>query len=156
MARRNHAIDRHLGARVRFARIEKKISQTLLGEQLGISFQQVQKYELGKDRISASQLMNIARVLDKDISFFFEDITADGDAEQVDLADIVEKRRKSRVSTGYDIKIIRLLNAIEDEQVKVKLYSLMEAIVAAKIRAGKSASQAALAGSEAAGSEIRQ
>ena len=78
MARRNHAIDRHLGARVRFARVEKKISQTMLGEQLGISFQQVQKYELGKDRISASQLMNIARVLDKDISFFFEDLEADG------------------------------------------------------------------------------
>ena len=141
---------------MRFARIEKKISQTLLGEQLGISFQQVQKYELGKDRISASQLMNIARVLDKDISFFFEDITAEGDPEQVDLADIVEKRRKSRVSTGYDIKIIRLLNAIEDEQVKVKLYSLMEAIVAAKTRAGKTASQAALPTSEAVGSEIRQ
>ena len=62
MARRNYAIDRHLGARVRFARIEKKISQTILGEKLGISFQQVQKYELGKDRISASQ-RNCSRAL---------------------------------------------------------------------------------------------
>ena len=82
MARKNHAIDRHLGARVRFARIEKRISQGALGEQLGISFQQVQKYELGKDRISASQLMNIARILDKDISFFFEDISADGTPQE--------------------------------------------------------------------------
>ena len=81
MARKNHAIDRHLGARVRLARIEKRISQGALGEQLGISFQQVQKYELGKDRISASQLINIARSLEKDISFFFEDIGAEPDAQ---------------------------------------------------------------------------
>ncbi len=86
MARKNHAVDRHLGARVRFARIEKRISQGALGEQLGISFQQVQKYELGKDRISASQLMNIARILEKDISFFFEDITPEGETSGDDRA----------------------------------------------------------------------
>ena len=132
MARRNHAIDRHLGARVRFARIGKKISQTVLGEQLGISFQQVQKYELGKDRISASQLMNIARVLDKDISFFFEDLATDGADDSGDVANTADKRNKSRVSMGYDIKIVRLLHAIEDEQVKSRLCGLMEAIVGAK------------------------
>ena len=128
MARRNHAIDRHLGSRVRFARIEKKISQTVLGERLGISFQQVQKYELGKDRISASQLMNIARILDRDISFFFEAISTDADGNPVDQDDIVELRRKSRMSTAYDIKIIRLLHAIEDDQIKLRLFNLMEAI----------------------------
>ena len=128
MARRNHAIDRHLGSRVRFARIEKKISQTVLGERLGISFQQVQKYELGKDRISASQLMNIARILDRDIAFFFEAIGTDGEGNPVEQDDIVELRRKSRMSTAYDIKIIRLLHAIEDDQIKLRLFNLMEAI----------------------------
>ena len=128
MARRNHAIDRHLGSRVRFARIEKKISQTVLGERLGISFQQVQKYELGKDRISASQLMNIARILDRDIAFFFEAIGTDGDGNPVEQDDIVELRRKSRMSTAYDIKIIRLLHAIDDDQIKLRLFNLMEAI----------------------------
>ena len=128
MARRNHAIDRHLGSRVRFARIEKKISQTVLGERLGISFQQVQKYELGKDRISASQLMNIARILDRDIAFFFEAIGTDADGNPAEQDDIVELRRKSRLSTAYDIKIIRLLHAIEDDQIKLRLFNLMEAI----------------------------
>lgn len=132
MARKNHAIDRHLGARVRFARIEKRISQGALGEKLGISFQQVQKYELGKDRISASQLMNIARILEKDISFFFEDLNQDGETQGVDLADIVDKRKRSRVSATYDVKIIRILHSIDDERVKLKLYNLMEAIVASK------------------------
>ena len=137
MARRNHAVDRHLGARVRFARIEKKISQTALGEKLGISFQQVQKYELGKDRISASQLMNIARILDKDISFFFEDVDVAADENQADLIDVIDRRKKSRSSTAYDIKIIRLLHAIEDEHVKLKLYHLMEAIVGTRGRHAK-------------------
>ena len=133
MARKNHAVDRHLGARVRFARIEKRISQGALGEQLGISFQQVQKYELGKDRISASQLMNIARILDKDISFFFDDITPEGETSGgIELADIVDRRKRSRSSATYDVKIIRILHAIDDEKVKLKLYNLMEAIVASK------------------------
>ena len=136
MARKNHAVDRHLGARVRFARIEKRISQGALGEQLGISFQQVQKYELGKDRISASQLMNIARILEKDISFFFEDITPEGETSGgIELADIVDRRKRSRASATYDVKIIRILHAIDDERVKLKLYNLMEAIVAAKVPA---------------------
>ncbi len=140
MARKNHAIDRHLGARVRFARIEKKMSQGALGGQLEISFQQVQKYELGKDRISASQLLNIARILDKDISFFFEDITPEGNPpDGIDLADIVDRRKRSRASATYDIKIIRILHSIEDERVKVRLYNLMEAIVAAKPPADTSA-----------------
>ena len=135
MARKNHVVDRHLGARVRFARIEKRISQGALGEQLGISFQQVQKYELGKDRISASQLMNIARILEKDIAFFFEDITPEGETASggIELADIVDRRKRSRASATYDVKIIRILHAIDDERLKLKLYNLMEAIVAAKV-----------------------
>ena len=133
MARKNHAVDLHLGARVRFARIEKRISQGVLGEQLGISFQQIQKYELGKDRISASQLMNIARALNKDISFFFEDISSDGDvSEGSELSAIVDRRKRSRASATYDVKIIRILHAIDDERLKLKLYNLIEAIVAAK------------------------
>lgn len=132
MARRNHSTDRHLGARVRFARAEKRISQTVLGEQLGVSFQQVQKYELGKDRISASQLMNIARVLEKDISFFFEDLAAEDSGLAAQSIEVGEKPRRSRVSMGYDIKIVRLVQAIEDERVKLRLFGLMEAIVGAE------------------------
>ncbi len=135
MARRHQAIDRHLGGRVRFARIEKKISQTLLGERLGISFQQVQKYELGKDRISASQLMSIARILNKDISFFFEEIEADVDLVGAEPVAAVAQERTSRSDKVYDIKIIRLLHAIENEKLKARLCHLMEAIVGARRQA---------------------
>lgn len=123
----NKDIDRALGARVRFARIEKRLSQGALGAELGISFQQVQKYELGKDRIAASQLLNIARVLEKEVAFFYEDLGEPGDTGP-QLADIVDRRRRANGATSRDVKMIRALGRITDEQVKTKLYSLVETL----------------------------
>ena len=58
-----NAIDRHVGARIRMQRIVRDISQTELGNAVGVSFQQVQKYEKGVNRVSASRLQRIANVL---------------------------------------------------------------------------------------------
>jgi transcriptional regulator with XRE-family HTH domain len=65
-------VDAMVGARVRLLREKRKMSQTALGEQIGVSFQQVQKYERGANRISASALFQIARALDVMPSDFFE------------------------------------------------------------------------------------
>lgn len=64
-------IDSHVGNRVRMQRILLKMSQEKLGEALGITFQQVQKYEKGVNRISASRLQQIAQFLNVPPSFFF-------------------------------------------------------------------------------------
>ncbi len=69
-------IDIHVGSRVRLRRMMLGMSQEKLGEQLGITFQQIQKYEKGTNRIGASRLQHIARVLSVPISFFFEDAPA--------------------------------------------------------------------------------
>jgi transcriptional regulator with XRE-family HTH domain len=66
-------IDIHVGSRVRLRRMMLSMSQEKLGEALGITFQQIQKYEKGTNRIGASRLQHIARVLDVPVSFFFED-----------------------------------------------------------------------------------
>jgi transcriptional regulator with XRE-family HTH domain len=66
-------IDIHVGSRVRLRRMMLSMSQEKLGEQLGITFQQIQKYEKGTNRIGASRLQHIARVLSVPVSFFFED-----------------------------------------------------------------------------------
>ena len=66
-------IDIHVGSRVRLRRMMLGMSQEKLGEQLGITFQQIQKYEKGTNRIGASRLQHIARVLSVPVSFFFED-----------------------------------------------------------------------------------
>ncbi len=69
-------IDVHVGARVRQRRTLLGMNQTVLGKALGVSFQQVQKYENGTNRISASRLFDLTRVLDVSIEYFFEDIPA--------------------------------------------------------------------------------
>ena len=66
-------IDIHVGIRVRLRRTMKGMSQEKLGESLGITFQQIQKYEKGANRIGASRLQNISTILETPISFFFED-----------------------------------------------------------------------------------
>jgi len=65
-------IDKHVGARVRMRRMMLGMSQEKLGDALGLTFQQVQKYEKGTNRIGASRLQQIAHILQVQVSFFFE------------------------------------------------------------------------------------
>jgi transcriptional regulator with XRE-family HTH domain len=65
-------VDRHVGSRVRIRRMMLSISQTKLGDALGLTFQQVQKYEKGTNRLSASKLQESAHFLQVPVTFFFE------------------------------------------------------------------------------------
>ena len=77
-----HPIDVHVGSRVRLRRSMAKMSQEKLGDALGVTFQQVQKYERGINRIGASNLQKISIALNVPISFFFEDAPGStGDSE---------------------------------------------------------------------------
>ena len=73
----NNAIDMHVGKRVRLRRTLLGMSQEQLGTELNITFQQVQKYERGANRISASRLWDIGQILDVPISYLFEDMSQD-------------------------------------------------------------------------------
>ena len=66
-----HPIDIHVGKQIRFQRIRSDITQQQLGEAIGVTFQQVQKYEKGKNRVSASRLFLIAQFLNREINDFF-------------------------------------------------------------------------------------
>lgn len=70
-------IDLHVGQRLRARRLMLGISQEKLGEVLGLTFQQIQKYERGANRISASRLYYISRALETDVMFFFQDVRND-------------------------------------------------------------------------------
>ena len=72
-SRRANPIDIHVGSRVRFRRMLLGMSQEKLGEKLGLTFQQVQKYEKGINRIGASRLYDLAQVLGVPVQFFYED-----------------------------------------------------------------------------------
>jgi len=65
-------IDKHVGSRLRMRRMMLGMSQEKLGEAFGLTFQQVQKYEKGMNRISASRLQQAAQILDVSVPFFFE------------------------------------------------------------------------------------
>lgn len=67
-------IDVHVGSRIKLRRVMMGMSQERLGELLGLTFQQIQKYERGVNRVGASRLFDLSRVLDVPISFFFDDL----------------------------------------------------------------------------------
>ena len=73
-----HPVDVHVGKRVRHRRWMLGVTQQQLGEKVGIKFQQIQKYETGMNRISASRLWDIAEALDVPVSFFFEGYEKEG------------------------------------------------------------------------------
>ncbi|OWU86556.1 Cro/Cl family transcriptional regulator [Oceanicola sp. 22II-s10i] len=77
-----HPVDVHVGKRVRHRRWLVGMTQQQLAERVGIKFQQIQKYETGANRISASRLWDIADALDVPISFFFEGLDSDAEARE--------------------------------------------------------------------------
>jgi transcriptional regulator with XRE-family HTH domain len=79
-SRRANPVDVHVGSRVRLRRMLLGMSQEKLGEHLGLTFQQIQKYEKGINRIGASRLFELARVLGVPVQFFYEELPASGAA----------------------------------------------------------------------------
>lgn len=87
---RSSPIDVHVGSRIRLRRTLMGMSQERLGEAIGLTFQQVQKYERGVNRVGASRLFDLSKVLDVPVSFFFDDIP--GEAPQASSAVIGARR----------------------------------------------------------------
>ncbi|MEJ0097013.1 MAG: helix-turn-helix transcriptional regulator [Bauldia sp.] len=102
-----HPIDRHVGFRLRLARASRKLSQTELAKSSGITFQQVQKYEKGTNRVSASRLFEFATLLGVEISFFFEG------AEDSDKAATAAPEPLFHVAQ-VDVEILRALWKVKD------------------------------------------
>lgn len=83
-----HPVDVHVGKRIRHRRWMNGTTQQQLAERVGIKFQQIQKYETGMNRVSASRLWDIARVLGVDVSFFFEGMDTRRPTDLVDNGDM--------------------------------------------------------------------
>ena len=121
-----NAIDVHVGLRIRAARLAAGLSQERLGHQLGVTFQQVQKYEKGSNRVGASRLSNAAKVLSVPVSFFFENEAGSDKSPKANdgLLAITEA-----LSTPEGIRIARALALISDPNVRRRLADLLEAMV---------------------------
>jgi len=102
-----HPVDVHVGKRIRHRRWLAGMTQQQLAQSVGIKFQQIQKYETGANRVSASRLWDIADALDVDVSFFFEGLTpeetVEGDARTVPDDILGDKEALELIRSYYAI-----------------------------------------------------
>ena len=116
-----HPIDIHVGSRIRMARTGRKISRTTLGEAIGLTHQQIQKYEKGTNRVGASRLQQICSVLEIPVSFLFEGASASspGDGGMPhDIIDFMESEEGVRLAAAFsritDWKMRRSITRLAD------------------------------------------
>ncbi len=128
-----HPVDVHVGARVQQRRVLLGMTQTDLGDAIGLTFHQVQKYESGKNRIFASRLCDLCRVLDVSIEYFFEDLPPEVAANSPPA----KKRGKAKELPRYDLdpmpkretpELVRAYYEIEDANVRKGVYQLTKAM----------------------------
>jgi transcriptional regulator with XRE-family HTH domain len=118
-------IDRHVGSRVRMRRMLIGMSQEKLGEALGLTFQQVQKYEKGTNRIGASRLHRIASVLGVPIEFFYED-APHGSAAASGFAESSSSTYMSDfLSSNEGVQLVKAFLAIKDPKIRRKVVELI-------------------------------
>ncbi|HEX2725630.1 MAG TPA: helix-turn-helix domain-containing protein [Beijerinckiaceae bacterium] len=118
-------IDKHVGSRVRMRRMLVGMSQEKLGEALGLTFQQVQKYEKGTNRIGASRLHHIASILGVPIDFLYQgaprmEASASGAADEQASADLSEF-----LSSSDGVELMRGFLAIKDAKVRRRVVELV-------------------------------
>lgn len=130
-------IDRHVGSRVRMRRMMISMSQEKLGERLGITFQQVQKYEKGTNRIGASRMHQIATILGVPVAFFYEGAPG-GEASAAGFADSGNPAYVSDfMATSEGLALAKAFMKVSDPKVRRRIVDLVEAMVVASEAAQK-------------------
>ncbi len=128
MIKTPNPIDRHVGARVRMRRLMVGLSQSKLAGALDVTFQQVQKYEKGANRIGASRLQQLARVLDVPPSFFFEGAPASASSGPGFNEDPGNAYVVDFLSTAEGLQLNRAFTAIKDPKLRKTVLDLVERI----------------------------
>ncbi|WP_299025290.1 helix-turn-helix transcriptional regulator [uncultured Sulfitobacter sp.] len=107
-----HPVDVHVGRKLKQIRTLKRFSQTDVAQRLGLSFQQIQKYEIGSNRIAASRLFELAQIFDISPSYFFEGIEGS-------MQNSIDKQDSG-------MEIVQALASIKDETVKSRIVTFIE------------------------------
>jgi transcriptional regulator with XRE-family HTH domain len=111
-----HSVDVHVGRQLKNVRTLRRLSQTDVARSLGVSFQQIQKYEIGSNRIAASRLYELSNILDVSTSYFFEG-----------LDDVQTTQRDESVS------IVNAVAALKDEKVRSRVLTFIEDVAGANV-----------------------
>jgi transcriptional regulator with XRE-family HTH domain len=136
LSKRTAEVDKRVGACVRAARVKAGLSQSKLAAELGITFQQLQKYEKGKNRIAVSTLLLIADALALPVHSFFESVERQA-GDSTDWPDLLTKD---------NIRLIRAFSNIGDPEVRRRILNLIMAVTESGEGHGYLADRGALAG----------
>jgi len=121
--RRSNAVDAAVGARIRNLRLRNKLSQTSLGEQLGVTFQKVQKYESGKNRVSAARLAQLAKLFELPVAALYSEVPTNGAKSTKGM-----KLGTSATDTNVD-RLVKAFQALKDKNLKAAVLRVAEEMV---------------------------
>lgn len=126
----SNPVDIHVGARLRLRRILMGMSQEVLGNSVGLAFQQIQKYERGTNRIGASRVYEFSRILDVPVSFFFDDMPEDLKTHegrlQVGLA--CKDHVDDPLARRETLELVRAYYQITDPNVRKRLFEMVKVL----------------------------
>jgi len=122
-------IDIHVGSRVRLRRTLLGMSQEKLGDALGLTFQQIQKYERGANRIGSSRLFKLSQILDVPVSFFFDDMPEEVERANRGLAEApAEPFEADQLSKRETLELVRAYYRVGDAKVRKRIFELVKAV----------------------------
>ncbi len=125
---KGHPIDIHVGHRVRLRRTLLGWSQEKLAQALGLTFQQVQKYERGANRIGASRLFDLSRVLDVPVSFFFDDMPGDAGAKTPGAAEAPSEYEADPMAKRETRGLVDAYWEISEPDLRRRVFELTKAL----------------------------
>jgi transcriptional regulator with XRE-family HTH domain len=115
------AMDRHIGHRLRTCRMMLRLNQSELGEAIGVTFQQLQKYEKGSNRVSASTLQKLAATMEVPITYFFEGVSS-----EKTQSDNFNKEWTEFLATSDGLALIRAFKRIDSKDLRRAVVHLVE------------------------------
>jgi len=130
MAANPKPVDVHVGRRIRLRRTLLGMSQEKLGKGLGLTFQQVQKYERGTNRVGASRLYQLAKILNVPVAFFFDDMPAEIAGGVPSSIEPDQSQEYNPLSTPETREFVRAYHRIPRRVVRKRVYELVKTIAA--------------------------
>lgn len=122
-------VDVHVGSRVRLRRTLLGMSQEKLGDALGLTFQQIQKYERGANRIGSSRLFKISQILEVPVSFFFDDMPDQVVDQNRGLSDgPAEPFEADQLSKRETLELVRAYYRVNDPKVRKRIFELVKSV----------------------------
>jgi len=122
-------VDVHVGSRVRLRRTLLGMSQDKLGKALSLTFQQIQKYERGANRIGSSRLYQLSQILDVPVSFFFDDMPAEVTGKASGMAEGGKQSFEvGQLSRRETLELVRAYYKIQNPGVRKKLFEMVKAL----------------------------